>query len=47
VLKIGEFANGGRETSKLGGIGLLWLFLVGVFTLFNFGLVTTQEILIM
>jgi len=29
--QIGEFASGVRETSKLGGIGLIYLFQVGVF----------------
>jgi hypothetical protein len=31
VPQIGEFANGVWQTSKLGGIGLIWLFLIGVF----------------
>ncbi len=39
MLKIEEFANVVRETSKLGGIGFIWLFQVGVFTLFKCGLV--------
>jgi hypothetical protein len=30
--KIGEFASGVRETSKLGGIALIWLFQVALFT---------------
>jgi len=30
--QIGEFANGVWETSKLGGIGLILLFAIGVFT---------------
>jgi hypothetical protein len=47
VSQIGEFANGVRKTSKLGGIELISLFQVAMFTLFNCGLVTTQEILIM
>jgi hypothetical protein len=47
VSQIGEFANGVRETSKLGGTELISLFQVAVFTLFNCGLVTTQEISIM
>jgi hypothetical protein len=42
--QIGKFASGIRETSKLGGIGFIWLFRVGVFTGFNCGLVTTQDI---
>jgi hypothetical protein len=42
--QIGEFANGVRQTSKLGGIGLILLFSIGVFTLFNCALVTTQDI---
>jgi hypothetical protein len=29
--QIGEFSNGVKETSKLGGIGLIWLFRIGVF----------------
>jgi hypothetical protein len=45
VSQIGEFASGVREISKLGGTGLIWLFQVGVFTWFNCGLVTTQDIL--
>jgi hypothetical protein len=44
VPQIGEFANGVRETSKLGEIGLIFLFQIGVFTSFNCGLVTTQNI---
>jgi len=39
-----ESTNGVRETSKLGGTRLIWLFPIGVFTLFNCGLVTTQDI---
>jgi len=46
VLEIGEFASGVRETSKLGGTRLISMFRVGVFTLFNCGLDTTQNILI-
>jgi hypothetical protein len=42
--QIGEFASGVLETSKLGGIGFISLFRVGVFTLFNCGLVTPQDI---
>jgi hypothetical protein len=44
VQKIEEFASGVRETSKLGGIELIWLFPVGVFTLFNYGLVKPTNI---
>jgi hypothetical protein len=44
VRQVGEFASGVRETSKLGGIGLIPLFPIGVFTGFNCGLVTTQDI---
>jgi hypothetical protein len=44
VPEIGEFANGVQKTSKLGGIGLIFLFQVGVFIRFNCGLVTTQDI---
>jgi hypothetical protein len=44
VPQIGEFANGVRETSKLAGIGFIRLFRIGVFTSFNCGLVTTQDI---
>jgi len=43
MLQIGEFASGVCETSKLGGIGFIWLFPIGVFTIFNCGLVTTQD----
>jgi hypothetical protein len=32
VQEIGEFANGVWETSKLGGIGFIELFPIGVFT---------------
>jgi hypothetical protein len=32
VLQIGVFAGGVRETSKLSGIELIWLFQIGVFT---------------
>jgi hypothetical protein len=46
VPQIGEFANGVRETSKLAGTGLIWLFRIAVFTLFNCGLVTTQDLYI-
>jgi hypothetical protein len=31
VPQIEEFASGVRETSKLDGIGFIWLFQVGVF----------------
>jgi len=44
VPEIGEFASGVQKTSKLGGTGLIFLFRIGVFTLFNCGLVTTQDI---
>jgi hypothetical protein len=44
VPQIGEFANGVRETSKLGGTRLILLFPIGVFTLFNCAFVTTQNI---
>jgi len=44
VPEIGESTNEVRETSKLGGTGLIFLFQVGVFTCFNCGLVTTQDI---
>jgi len=42
--QIGEFASGVWETSKLGGTGLIFLFPIGVFTLFNCALITTQDI---
>ncbi len=42
--QIGESANGVRETSKLRGTGLIPLFQIKVFTLFNCELVTTQDI---
>jgi len=41
--KIGEFVSGVRETSKLGGTLLIWLFQVGLFTWFNYGLVDYCE----
>jgi hypothetical protein len=44
VSQIGKFANGVWETSKLGGIGFISLFQVGVFIGFNCGFVTTQDI---
>jgi hypothetical protein len=44
VPQIGESTNRVRETSKLGGIGVIWMFWVGVFTRFNCGLVKTQNI---
>jgi hypothetical protein len=44
VPQIGEFANGVWETSKLGGIGFIGLLPIEVFTSFNCGLVTTQDI---
>jgi hypothetical protein len=43
VPQIGEIASGVRETSKLGGTRLK-LFPIGVFTVFNCALVTTQDI---
>jgi len=42
--QIGESSNGVWEASKLGGIGFICLFRIGVFTLFNCGLVTTENI---
>jgi hypothetical protein len=45
--QIGKSAHGVRETSKFGGTRLISLFLVGVFTWFNCGLVTTQNFSIM
>jgi hypothetical protein len=44
VPQIGEFASAVRETSKLGGTGLILLFSIGVFTRFNCAFVTTQDI---
>jgi hypothetical protein len=44
VPQIEKSASGVRETSKLGGTGLILLFRIGVFTLFNCELVTTQHI---
>jgi hypothetical protein len=44
VRQIGESTNGIRETSKLGETKLILLFPIGVFTLFNCELVTTQNI---
>jgi hypothetical protein len=44
VQEIGEFANGVWETSKLGETGLIWLFRIGVFTFFNYGLVKLANI---
>jgi hypothetical protein len=44
VPQIGEFDSGIQETSKVGGTRLIWFFQVGVFTLFNCALVTTQDI---
>jgi len=44
VPQIGKYASGVWETSKLGGTSLSRLFRVKVFTLFNCGLVTTQNI---
>jgi hypothetical protein len=37
--QIGEFASGVQETSKLSGTRVIFLFRIGVFTLFNCGLV--------
>jgi hypothetical protein len=44
VPQIGEITSGVRETSKLGGTQLIFMFPVGVFTRFNCALVTTQNI---
>jgi hypothetical protein len=44
VPQIGKFANGVWGTSKLSGTRFIWLFPLGVFTLFNCALVTTQDI---
>jgi hypothetical protein len=44
VPQIGESANGVQETSKRGGTRLIFLFQIGVFTSFNCGFVTTQDI---
>jgi hypothetical protein len=44
VPQIGEFANGVWKTSKHGGTRFISLFSIGVFTSFNCGLVTTQDI---
>jgi hypothetical protein len=44
VPEIGKSTSGVQETSKLGETQLILLFPVGVFTLFNCGLVTTQDI---
>jgi len=44
VPQIELFANGVWEPSKLGGIGLIFLFPIGMFTLFNCALVTTHDI---
>jgi hypothetical protein len=44
VQEIGEFTNGVRETSKLGETKLIWLFRIGVFTLFNCGVVKPANI---
>ncbi len=44
VRQIDESTNGVWETSKLDGTGLISLFPIGVFTLFNSELVTTQDI---
>jgi hypothetical protein len=43
VPQIGEIASGVRETSKLRGTQLIWLFPIGMFTQFNCALVTTQD----
>jgi len=43
VPEIGEFVNGVWETLKLGGIGHIWLFPIGVFPLL-IALVTTLDI---
>ncbi len=39
MLEIEKIANVVRGSSKLGGIGFIWLFQVGVFTSFKCGLV--------
>jgi hypothetical protein len=44
VLQLEEFANGIREILKLGATGLVSLLQVGVFTLFNCGFLTTQDV---
>jgi len=44
VRPIEESTNRVRETSKLGGTTFIWLLAIGVFTLFNCELVTTQDI---
>jgi hypothetical protein len=44
VRQIGESTNGVWKTSKLGEIELILLFPIGVFTLFNCGLVIIEEI---
>jgi hypothetical protein len=44
VQEIRESTNGVRETSKLGGTRLILLFPIAVFTLFNCGVVTSQDI---
>jgi hypothetical protein len=44
VSQIGKSNSGVRKTSKLGGTGFIRLLQVGLFTLFNCGLVTTQDI---
>jgi hypothetical protein len=44
VPQIEKFASGVRDTSKLGGTGFIRMFRVGVFTRFNCGLGTTQNI---
>ncbi len=44
--QIGKSTNGVQETSKLGGTKFIPLFQVGVFTSFNYGLVTTPKIYI-
>jgi hypothetical protein len=44
VPQIGESTNGVRKTSKFGGIRFISLFPIEVFTLFNCGLVTIEDI---
>jgi hypothetical protein len=44
VPQIGESTSGVRETLKFGGIRLIWLCPVEVFTSFNCAFVTTEDI---
>jgi hypothetical protein len=43
LFSIGESTSGVWETSKLGGGRLIWLFPIGVFTLFNYAPAKTQD----